>query len=554
MSPRVAMTAPALVLSVLAALAPVSAVPALADGADEGGVSVRVAAVLPLTIPLEEGSSVPAATLEEQTAPGGQLEAELSATIDTGVSYAIDPMLIASIRALGTNAPASATAWLDRLAAASNPTFPLLWGDSDVTAPLQAGSDSVLTVDDLSFLVDPSGFAAPSDDDTGAAEESATPGPADLLSWDWTLPQAAWPRAGTVTKDDLETLAATDYGPVLVSSSGLERQDDLAATATAGGAALLVTDDSGSTLLASALAAGDEASWQQAVETLESSLASRAAASTSRTAVLVLDRQSSIPTERLAATVAALATGSSSSLVGLDELAGETAATATVVDQAQGADRVEQVQRMLAAESADDRFATVADDPRLLTGERRARLLVALSAGAPASAPEDFLEESETLRQSVQLAESSEIALLADKASLPVSVTNDLDVPVTVYITVTPQLPLIRVEDSLVALTIEPGSQARASVPVESLQNGVVEISISLHSAADVAIGSSTSVRMSVQAGWEGPVTITIGVLLVLVFAVGLIRGVRRRRAAARAEDAAAPTGEDPGPEERAGR
>ena len=80
---------------------------------------VRVAVVLPLTVPATDGSFVGSEALELYTSPTGTLTRQLDQVIDTPVTLAIDPMLIASIRKLGTSAPESATAWLDRLALAA---------------------------------------------------------------------------------------------------------------------------------------------------------------------------------------------------------------------------------------------------------------------------------------------------------------------------------------------------------------------------------------------------------------------------------------------------
>ena len=112
---------------------------------------VRVAVVLPLTVPATEGSFVGAEALATYTSPTGALTRELDQVIDTPVTLAIDPMLIASIRKLGTSAPDSAIAWLDRLALATNETFPLQYADADLTLALQAGEETVLGTKSLEF-------------------------------------------------------------------------------------------------------------------------------------------------------------------------------------------------------------------------------------------------------------------------------------------------------------------------------------------------------------------------------------------------------------------
>ncbi|MDM4762337.1 DUF6049 family protein [Galbitalea sp. SE-J8] len=515
---------------------------------------VSVSLIVPLTVPISEGASVPADTLETQTAPGGDLDAVLWATIDTAVTYAIDPMLIASIRGLGADAPASATAWLDRLAAATNPTFPLAWADSDLTAPLQAGRDRVLTTSSLRFLVDPSGFAAASDDDddaTPAPDGALQPVPTDdeLVAWDYTLPTAAWPRDDTVTAADLAILAHRRSSPTIVTSTNVQRIDELAAATTVSKADVLVTDDAGSELLQAALGAADDEVWQQAIDALTASVGARslaAPATSQRSIVLALDRTSPVPTMRLAATIDALGSAQAVRLVGLDTVAALGPAAARLVDEPQSGARVKRVAELLDAERRDVRAASVADDPAALAGLRRARLLVTLSPGAEdppggwQGSALAFLAESEALRTGVSIAPTSPFSLLADHAAIPVTVQNDLDVPVTVYVTIDPMLPLIDVEDAAVPLRIEPRSQARADVPVRSIANGNVELAISLRTAGDAPVGTTLYVRTSVQAGWEGPVTVVFAALVVAVFALGIARGIVRRRRGVRADSAAA--------------
>jgi hypothetical protein len=191
----------------------------------------------------------------------------------------------------------------------------------------------------------------------------------------------------------------------------------------------------------------------------------------------------------------------------------------------------------------DRQFSRIAETPSLITGERRLRLLVTLSPAADAqvggwtAATQQFLLESQTLRDSVQLAQSGEITLFADRNNLPVYVANDLDQAVTVIVTVRPSLPLVAIDDDRIPVTVEANSTAKVLVPVQSLANGEVTLRLSLHTNEDlkVRVGDPLTVPLSVRAGWEGPVTIVVTVLVVLLFLFGIFRTIVRRRAANRA-------------------
>jgi hypothetical protein len=67
---------------------------------------------------------------------------------------------------------------------------------------------------------------------------------------------------------------------------------------------------------------------------------------------------------------------------------------------------------------------------------------------------------------------------------------------------------------------------------VQSLSNGSVELVVTVNSVSGTQIGATTYVRTTVQAGWETPFTIAVGIVVVLIFAMGIVRTVLRRRAA----------------------
>ena len=143
-----------------------------------------------------------------------------------------------------------------------------------------------------------------------------------------------------------------------------------------------------------------------------------------------------------------------------------------------------------------------------------------------------FVQSSTTLRDSVKIVQTSSITPWADRASLPVTISNDLNQSVTVYVTVRPLTPLLKVENSFVAITVEPRSQRKAQIPVQSLSNGTVQLEVSLHRSSGVNVGETAYVSTVVQAGWETPVTIGFAVAVVLVFAAGIARTIVRRRRA----------------------
>jgi len=534
------------------ALSPlVGAVPAAAQTSP--GLPTEVALVVPLTVPAGTSGLVSAELLENYTSEFGLLTRSLNQVDGRPVTIAVDPMIIASIRVLGTAAPESAVLWLERLAALPNETFALSWADSNLTLGLDAGSPAVLAPESLGFAIDPTRFGAAEVEPTGdpSATPSATPEPDDsappplpttesLLEWAYALPSVGWPAADSVSASTLSVLGAT-YEHTLISSDNLADFTGLTATATVGDSSVIVADSSLSSLFGTTVESSSDSAWEAAVATLTTAIAGEATQPSADSAVLTLDRSIALTDLDLGATIDAIDAIPSVQLVGLSAVADNTGPTATVVDGEQDAASIDTVAGLLTVEGLDAEFAQIADDPSRVTSERRLDLLATLSnswtdnAAGWAEAVSDYRAASSALRGSVKIIKSSSITLWADRGSLPVIVENNLDQPVTVFITVRALTPLIRVEDSFFEFVVEPNSQRKAPVPVQSISNGVVELEIALHGATGQQIGNTTYVRTTVQAGWETPFTIGVGIVVVLIFAAGVVRTiVRLRRARAK--------------------
>ncbi|MBB5844965.1 hypothetical protein HD599_003288 [Conyzicola lurida] len=543
----------AVVIGLLGATLVAPAAASAAPG-DPPGIA-RVAAVFPLTTPESRTALLSATTLESYTSASGILTRDLEAVIDTPVAIGIDPMILASIRVLGTAAPQSALDWLDRLGEATNETFALTYADSDITVALQAGAGSVLGPTSFDFAVDPARFAAASA--TATPDPAATPdaggAPAlpttqSLLDWDYSLNAVAWPVAGTVVATDIASIGTSGFTTTILSSGNVDRSDDTLAHATVNDTSAVVTDDTLSDLFDDAINAPTLEDWQSSAGVLQAAIDATAAtgSDTGATVLLAVDRESLGSASRLGITMSAIETLASSDVAGLSSIVSSPPAGATLVETPQTAERVAAAQSLLATEVSDSAFATVAANPLLITGERRLRLLATLSTawnsypGGWGSALTLFQQESVVLHESVQVVQSSDITLVADRASLPVTVSNALGQPVTVNVSVTAPTPILEIEEASVPVTIEPDSQKRAQIPVQSLSNGTADISVIVYSTAGVQLGEPTMVRINVYAGWETPITVALGILVFIVFGFGVARTIIRRRNARR--EAANPT------------
>ncbi len=129
---------------------------------------MAVTVVVPITTRAGDNGMLDADALAILTSPAGTLTLELDEVLATTATIALDPMIVASIRALGTAAPESALLWLDRLEAASNEVFLLSYADTELSAFARDAALDLAAPLDLSYALDEGAFGP-------AATASPTP-------------------------------------------------------------------------------------------------------------------------------------------------------------------------------------------------------------------------------------------------------------------------------------------------------------------------------------------------------------------------------------------
>ena len=501
--------------------------------------------VAALSTPESSEALLSADTVAALTGETGSLSRTLSAVAGRPVLLAIDPRVIASIRVLGEQAPPSALDFLERLAAVPNESFLLPWADADAVAALAAtqstlpppeGTGVALATADL----DSSGPSADPDEQT--LDAPPTQPLTELLEWPVTFEHALWPVAESLTAETLDALAAAGTELVLTPSTVL---GTLSPVQQRGDLTLLRADEALSAAARDASHASSQQRFDGAMARVAALVAASAAPGTQTAVFIALDREATSGGGRVLDTVSQTialpwSTGSTVS----SALAGHTSA-ATIIDGSVDEARLTAIRSAVAAEAADRRFAHIALTPAAISDVRRLELLSALSLGwgdASVAALERFVDTSTRLRSSVNVVESSAILLLSDRASIPVTVQNDLDVAVRVYVSVDPDTAQLRVLDPQVEALVEPQSQTRVVVPVESLTNGEVDITVTVQDADGRSLSAPTRVSLNLQAGWETAGTIVVALAVAGLFVTGIVRDVRKRRRRATPTDGAEPS------------
>lgn len=529
-----------------------------------GGAATRseIGVVMPIVTPATADGLISAKDLSTYTAPNGLLTRDLDGLQNhSSVTVGIDPMIIASIRVLGNAAPASATAWLDRLSALPNDTFSLGYGDADVTGQLQAGLPAPLQPTALGYAIDPKNFAttptAIGEPPTPTATRAPTPTPTAtpapgagpnlptldrLLAWNYSLDGIAWPGDGTTRAADLAPLAAAGLKTVIVSGSNTNaaKLDSTPNAPTrSGSSTLAVSDQRLSDALRQAVSAPSDVAWNSAMSKLNAQLQLISSeSSTPRHLLIALDRSWPSSGTQLQRTLDSLFSNPWSAPATFSAvLASQQSSELALTDSREPDSRIDAIHTLLQDEKSLDDFSTILTDPSTLTGRTRAQLLtlLAVSWQSPRSDWTAAVAQSRgaTVRtlHAVHILPTENINLVSAQGSIPFTVSNGLgSEEATVVLSASPSNSRLEI-DQPTTKTIPQNSRATVLVPVKAkVGNGQVVLGLQLYSPTGVPIGDPSSVTVEVHADWEGIGALIFGGLVVLLFAFGIVRNILRRR------------------------
>lgn len=523
----------------------------------DGGAGAPVGLVVAITASPQSAGLLTADQLTSLTGVDGRLTSLLATVSGTSAILAVDPAILASIRVLGESAPATAQAWLARLAALPNERFALQFGDADVAAQIDAGLPALLQPTSLAYAMSAENFAEPTQ--TPEPTLSPTPG-GDQPEQEPTVPvepdlpellavpgaRAAlyWPADGRASASAIGALsqqpsASGVAAGILVSSDATDRADRRAAARTPEGASLLVYEAGTSRAIRSTAAAtADSAQASTAVISAHLALETAGAAGP---LLVTSDRLAELNPTSLRAAIdtiysyPGIVPATLSTFLSAEQ---GTAQSTAEADQ----DAAGQLQDLLAGEEAIAKFAPIIDEPVLLTGPERASILQLLGAGWRDEADlwknalAAHAEATSTTLTSVAVQQPDTIQLVSPEAGLPFFIRNDLPFAANVVLVSTPDNLRLDVERTK-EVRAEPGVNTRVEVPVRArVGSGEVTIELRLLSPTYEQVGPLQQARVTVRAEWERIGIIALGSIVVLLLSAGLVRTVRRRR---RARDAA---------------
>lgn len=498
--------------------------------------------VVPITAGARTTGLLTSTELSDLTGDDGALSAALDAVAGTPAVLAVDPAIVASIRVLGSSAPASATAWLTSLLTLPNERFALQFGDADLATQVHAGLTGPLEPMTLAPYADPADFAPAA----GSTTSAQVPDLDELLAVGTalnTVDDVFWPAGGTAGADVVTTIDATS-GPDAAALT-LVRSDTVSNTGSDAGAAvraavgeadLLVYDRLVSSELARVAAASDDAPVRSAAL---AAATAQVALSGEGPLVATVDRPATSSRAGLRSAIAAVAVSPGASPASLEDLRAVPASQVTVAEIPAAEDRVAALQRFLDDEARLATFATALVEPAQLTTRERTAVLQLIGnawladPSAWTTAVTDHEQATVDTLDAVGIANPGTINFLATSAPIPVTVRNDLPWPVSLVLFAETGDPRLIVQKATV---VEAGAQqnTRVDVPVEArVGRGETTLDLQLRSTAAVPIGAPEAIELTVRAEWESVGVAAIVVVVVVLIVAGVIRTVlklRRRR------------------------
>jgi len=508
------------------------------------GALTPLAVVVPITAAPRTKGLLTATELADLTAVDGPLSAQLDAVDGSAATLAVDPAIPAAIRALGSSAPPTAVAWLQRLLALPNDRFALQFGDADLAAQIRSGLTAPLAPTSLQTYLSaadftnpaPAALSTPSPSASTAPGQPSFPTLATLLDIGPADQNVFWPATGSVDGSVVASLGAlgTADAParVLVVSSNLSARPSTASSAVEG-VSTPVYDAEVSSALTAAAGENDTARRGASLAAASGHLALARTGSSDRPVLAVLDRGTDRSRVSLRAVLGAVASAPGYIPSTLAAVANTPAAAVTLGDPTADASRAADVSALTSDEGEIDRFATILAQPELLTGRERAEVLqvlnVAWTGDAARTAVADHRAATQKTLDSVGIL-SSDFRLVSSSAPLRPWVRNDLPWPINVVLHAQTNDVRLRVQADT-AVQAQASANTRLEVPVQArVANGEVVVAMQLFSPTGEPIGARQSVQVEVRAEWESIGLIAIIVLVVVFLGVGVLRTIARRR------------------------
>ena len=154
------------------------------------------------------------------------------------------------------------------------------------------------------------------------------------------------------------------------------------------------------------------------------------------------------------------------------------------------------------------------------------------SESAAASLPAFQTQKSALPSNGVRIVPGSKINLVSSQSRVPISIRNDYDVEVRVFLWAKPVALWLEMPQTT-EVTIPANTTINATVPITAIANGNAEVRVYLTSFSGVRIGPTVWLHLQVERDVEPAILITFSAIVLVLGYIGGRRMLARRRGAA---------------------
>ena len=496
-------------------------------------------------------------TSTSATQDQGERSAVLSLASASGVTLAVDPLLIPrGPQPTATPSPSASSSASPSPDAGQSGADPAQSGQSDAQSD-QSGAPTASPSASPTPTPAPSASASPPGQ-SATTTSSPDSGPSILRNVAWpadttfgTSFLSGFSSSNQITIAPLGALTPAEDVP-FTSYARVNVNTDTGETSTDGtGARTLAQQSDIAAILSWNASGGDELDAEQALTAI-TAIITRERPASSRTLFAAAARGTVI-NERLTNRTKALFSPRWVSAMSFSEMA---ASEPTDVDrQTVGAgvleaDTESAISAMSSSLTRLTPLANATDDPNAVYESVTPQILPALSAQLTPSEQLDaataMTSQITGMLSAVTVEPSSAVNLINKSANFPVLVRNNLPWPVRVDVTLVPDDPRLRATPAQ-SQTLAAQGATTVEVPVGAIGSGDIEVTYKVTTPDGVVLDDSQTVTVRMRAGWEDAITAVIASLFGLLFLAGITRSLRKRaarKAQAASGDAEAPSGD----------
>jgi hypothetical protein len=486
---------------------------------DESVPQVRVSLLAPVTAATDDD------TLAAATGKGGRLRSLVDlAAADRDVELAVDPAVVAAAQDDGADTRTWAADLLSALSLRD--AFALPWADPDLAAIAHADRPGLLT--------------------TAIGLSSRT-----TLDGTNARTDVLWAPDGDLDRQTVEVAAAAGATALVVGSDMLQVTDGVGTArvdldAASGSLAALVPDGLLTQLFIDPGSVEPGATTATTVQRLLAEIAVLAhdGAAEPHHVLIAPGRDWSPDVPLASALLSALRSSPWSRLVPVSALLGaadDGTDRGTLPTTAVARDEMPAVQVQALADARDTtaRFAEAIGDSGTLTDGLDVAVLAPLSVAwradpdGRAALERAAVDKTTSDRTGLALAPAANLNLVSASAPVRFVVRNDLAVPATVAVQVTPRKACLRPARSDL-VTAAPGEETAVVVNLVAAANCDVTVDATLVGGDGVDVGGAVRFDARVAPTIEDVGTVVVGVLLAIGLLLGIVRTVRRGQSARR--------------------